>query len=239
MTGIIEAIDGFDKQLLLYLNGLNSDFGDILMWILSEKLTWLPLIIALLYVVIKNKGREAILIVIGLALAITFADQISSSLFKPLIGRLRPSRDPFIMGDVHIVNGYRGGKFGFVSSHAANVFAVALFAAMLFKEKYFTGIILLWAVTVAYSRVYLGVHYPLDIICGGMVGALSGILAYWLYLKAMLWLPAFRQLTSDKPGVFYTQSAFVRRDISELSILFIFFYISVILFAKLTVEFVS
>lgn len=237
--GVIEAIDGFDKQLLLFLNSINSDFGDILMWIFSEKLTWLPLILVLLYVVIKNKGRETILVILGLAIAITLADQVASSLFKPVVERLRPSRDPSIMNQIHIVNGYRGGKYGFVSSHAANVFAVAVFTAMLFRERLYSVVILIWAVSVAYSRIYLGVHYPMDILCGAIVGVLAGYVALWLYHKMISRFPGFRKLILDKPDVVYTSSGYNRKDIIGLSGLFVFFFISVLVVAKLVVEFVS
>ena len=236
---LLETIDAFDKNLLLSLNGHHSNFSDVFMWILSEKLTWLPLILALLYVIIKNKSREAILIVVGLALAITFADQISSSIFKPLVERFRPTHAPSIMDQVHIINGYRGGKYGFVSSHAANVFAVALFTALTFRDRFYSTVIVLWAITVAYSRIHLGVHYPLDVFCGGLVGVVSGIAAHWIYLKALLWLPAFRNISSDKPGVFYTSTGYIRKDVTLLSVLFIFFYSSIFICSKLMVEFLS
>lgn len=237
--GILEIIDSLDKELLLYLNSLHSLFGDVFMWVLSAKLTWLPLIVLLLALIVKNKGRESILIILGIALAILLADQVASSFFKPLVERLRPSRSPSIMHELHIVNNYRGGLYGFVSSHSANVFAVAVFTSLLFKYRSYTLVILIWAASVSYSRIYLGVHYPMDIICGAICGIASGYIAYAVYRWSSKMLPFLRsEVPSTSQGSF-SSTLFVKRDITILISAFIWFYVCLVVYTSVVLSFVS
>lgn len=136
----------------------------------------------LLYIIIKNnKIQEALLTIIMIALVITLADQIASGLCKPFFARFRPTQDPNIMYMVDIVNEYRGGQFGFISSHAANTFAISVFLSLLIKRKSLTFMLLFWAVLNSYSRIYLGVHYPGDILFGTIEGCFIGYLIYLLY----------------------------------------------------------
>ena len=122
----------YDQDLLLQWNGSNSIFADAFMWVATSTYIWIPLAIVLLYVIIKNnKGSDALLTIIAFALVITLADQIASGICKPLFQRFRPTQDPEIMHLIDIVNGYRGGRYGFISSHAANTFGVAVFVSML------------------------------------------------------------------------------------------------------------
>ena len=173
----------FDKELLLAMNGSDSPFWDNFMWIHTGTLVWIPLIVALLYVVIKNNAwRETLLVFVMLAVVVLLADRISSGFFKPFFHRFRPTHDPEIMGLVDIVNGYRGGKYGFLSSHAANSFGLVTFLALLFRQKIVTGAMVLWALLHCYSRIYLGVHFPGDILCGILLGMLVGWGVYWAYL---------------------------------------------------------
>jgi undecaprenyl-diphosphatase len=125
-----------------------------------------------------------VLTVIFIVLAITLADQISVKCFKFVFERLRPSHNPEIKNQVNILNGYRGGQFGFVSSHAANTFALAAFTTRLFRNRYFAWFIFIWAAVVSYSRIYLGVHYPLDILGGAILGMILGYLVFYLYKLA-------------------------------------------------------
>jgi undecaprenyl-diphosphatase len=121
-------------------------------------------------------------VLVCIALTILLADQITSTFMKPFFSRLRPTHDPELENLVHIVNGYRGGKFGFASSHAANTFGLAMFVFLLFRNRSkHVAWIFLWAAVVAYSRIYLGVHYPGDIIVGGFVGMICAFGCYHLF----------------------------------------------------------
>lgn len=178
----IQQLIETDQSLLLALNDSSSLLWDGVMWIVTDTKTWIPAIIALLYVVFKNnKLYQGLTIVLMFALAVTIADQIASGICKPYFARPRPAQDPEIMYLVHVVNGYRGGMYGFMSSHAANTFVVAMLASLIIRSLPFTVMIFLWAAIPTFSRIYLGVHYPGDIVCGGLEGCLTGVLVYLLY----------------------------------------------------------
>src|SRR5690606_33867094 len=167
----------------LALNRLNTEFMDSVMVFISGKLEWIPLYIVLLYFVYKKYGKHTWIILIGAALTVTLADQISVQLFKNVFERLRPCHNPDINEMVHIVNNKCGGQFGFVSSHATNTFAIATFLGLLLKgakKKTTLVLLLIWATIVSYSRIYLGVHYPLDVLCGGILGVGIGYFVYRL-----------------------------------------------------------
>ncbi len=177
---MIEQLLNWDSSLFLYLNSFHTDFLDNFFWIVTQTKTWIPLYITFIFFIIKTKKQEAAWILLGLILTVVIADQVASSILKELVGRFRPSRDPALSGLVHIVNNYTGGKFGFVSSHAANSFAFALFSSLIIKNRMYAFVIFLWAFINAYSRIYLGVHYPLDIIGGIMVGFIAVWIVYAL-----------------------------------------------------------
>jgi undecaprenyl-diphosphatase len=163
-----------DQQLLLFLNSLNSPFWDQVMYAISGKFIWIPLYLAILiYLGIKYK-RKFLVILLFIILGIT--------LFKNVFQRLRPCHEPALEGLVHLVKGECGGKYGFVSSHATNSFYVALFSLLFIRKRWFTITMVLWAAVIGYSRIYLGVHYPGDVICGSMLGALIGWSIYRLYI---------------------------------------------------------
>ena len=180
---MFSAFAAADRELFLFLNGLNSPFMDVVMSYVSGRLFWLPLYAVLLAGLIYHYRAKVVPVLLAVALCVTVADQISSSILKPLVERPRPCHSPFIGSEVHIVDGC-GGMYGFVSSHAANTFGLALLLWLLFRRRYpAVAWLFAWAVLVGYSRIYMGVHYPLDILGGYIVGAVSAIMSYKLYVS--------------------------------------------------------
>lgn len=188
----MESIIAFDRQMFLIINGMHNQVLDFVMFWLSDKYIWIPFYALLLFLLIKNNKRQWWLVVLSLILLVTLTDQISVKLFKDVFLRLRPCHEPLLEGMVRTLNGHCGGSYGFVSSHAANTFGLAVFVGTVLRSKYrfLLPFLLIWAALISYSRVYLGVHYPGDVIAGGIVGALTGYLLYllFLFLKARLTL---------------------------------------------------
>ena len=202
----MNTLISLDQQWLLAINGWHSEWADMLMWYVSKSATWLPLYALLLGLVVyrfgiqwyrnspntpitpntqntptlsKQKALLRVLIVLaGFAVTVGLSDFVSSGLIKPWVCRLRPTHEPALAGMVHLVNGYTGGMYGFVSSHAANTMACALLFSLLYRNKYATVGLMLWVALNCYSRMYLGVHYPGDIIGGLLVGAALASLTY-------------------------------------------------------------
>ncbi|MDP2113962.1 MAG: phosphatase PAP2 family protein [Bacteroidota bacterium] len=179
---ILEAIRQIDQTLLLFLNSFHNSFWDKANILWTSKEIWYPFYALMLYFIIKKYRRNSIYIIIILALAIAVSDQFSG-LIKDLTQRLRPTHDPNLNGLIHnIVN--KGGLYGFFSAHAANSFTVAAFTTFLFRNRWYSMLIFIWAIVVSYTRIYLGLHFPLDILTGCVWGILTGFAAY----KAILWI---------------------------------------------------
>jgi Membrane-associated phospholipid phosphatase len=199
---LIHTLTGWDTQLFLAINGCHSAFFDRFMYVFSAKFTWVPLYISVLYVLIKHWKKQAVWMVIALILCIVISDQVSSGLIKQLVQRPRPSHNESLNALIHLVNNYSGGMYGFVSSHAANSIGFALLSGLLFKQKLYTYVLFLWAVVTAYSRIYLGVHYPLDVLGGAVVGVMAALLCYWAITKYRPALkPADDQLSTIVPVI--------------------------------------
>lgn len=181
---MLDFLKDIDQSVFLFLNGCNSGLFDFLMWWFSDKLIWIPFYLFLLYLIIKQYGWESLAILLSLALLIALSDQ-ASGFIKDSVQRFRPSNEPNLAGQVRSLNGYLGGNYGFVSSHASNSFALAYFLWSFLKSKYkfIAPLLLIWAVLVSYSRIYLGVHYPGDIVGGAILGTFLAWLVVLLYQK--------------------------------------------------------
>jgi undecaprenyl-diphosphatase len=179
----MEELIQLDKQLLLWFNGSDSLFLDGLVKTLTTATTWIPLYLSLFYLVLKNNDNvQKVLLVLGCAgLCVFLAGSLNDLFVKPWVARWRPSRDPEIAMLVDVVNGYRGGRYGFFSSHAANTFSLAIFFTLLVRSKVLSVAMILWSLLNCWTRLYLGVHFPGDILCGLLWGGVVGTGMWFLH----------------------------------------------------------
>lgn len=179
----METLLQADRELLLFFNQMYSPLWDNFFWVFTSIPVWIPLYLAIIFVFFKRLELRGVWALLAVVLVIVLCDQISSSFFKEFFERLRPSHEPTLEGIVRLVNDKKGGRFGFVSSHAANSFGLAMFTALLFRKWYFSVFIFLWALVNSYSRIYMGLHYPGDILGGLILGVLCGVFVYWMYKR--------------------------------------------------------
>lgn len=175
-------LSDIDARLLLIVNGAHSPFFDSVMWCISGRWIWVPFYAVLAYLLFRRMSwKRASICLVTIGLIILAADQTCATLIRPEIGKLRPANlnNP-LSSFVHVVNGYRGGRYGFPSCHAANTFALAVFMSLVIRHKWFTVMMFSWAFVVSYSRMYLGVHYFGDLFCGATIGSLFAVLFYYL-----------------------------------------------------------
>ena len=179
----MEELIQLDKQLLLWFNGSDSLFLDGLVKTLTTATTWIPLYLGLFYLVLKNNDNvQKVLLVLGCAgLCVFLAGSLNDLFVKPWVARWRPSRDPEIAMMVDVVNVYRGGSYGFFSSHAANTFSLAIFFTLLVRSKVLSVAMVLWSLLNCWTRLYLGVHFPGDILCGLLWGGVVGTGMWFLH----------------------------------------------------------
>ncbi len=180
---MIEFLINIDHKLLLLINGWHSPFWDQVMWLASSKLFWVPLYLFILGWLVKTYKRRFWVLLFFIILLVVLTDQTSVQLFKKVFLRPRPCHNETLAPLVHLVKGHCGGMYGFVSSHASNMFGVATFSALLLRNRTYTWLIYLWAAWVGYSRIYLGVHYPSDVVGGAILGTFLGWLVWWLFQK--------------------------------------------------------
>lgn len=181
---MLEALKNIDNAILLLINGHHSPFFDGFMMAMSNRFIWIPLYLILAYIVYRKFGNRGFLIIMLAGVAVGLSDQLASHLIKNMVMRYRPSHNLILATKLHFVNDYRGGLYGFVSSHAANTFALALFLSLMMPEKRKLILFLFcWVALVCYSRMYLGVHYPSDIAGGIIIGGFSAWLMYKIYFK--------------------------------------------------------
>lgn len=189
---MLDQLIQLDKDLFLFLNGLGTEAWDGFWMFMTITRNSAPLYLLLLYLTYKHFGlKKTAVVLVGIALLITCTDQLSN-FFKYGLARLRPCHDPEISTAMRLVKSYCGGQFGYFSAHAANSFGPAIFFTVLFrnKVKYIGWILVLWACVVAYSRIYIGVHYPLDVVTGALVGSFFG----WVFARLAIF--AFQKIGS-------------------------------------------
>ena len=207
VQGLLET----DRLATLSINGSESIFLDGVASLYTSVIVWIPLMLMAFLLLVRNVPPKRILYVLFLvAITVLLCDQLSSAVCKPFFQRLRPTRDPYILNMVDTVNGYRGGLYGFISSHAANSFGVAMLFMMLVKDRWFGISVTIWAILNSLIRVYLGVHFLGDVIAGAAVGCLIGSFTYWLY-----YLVARKDRTRrfHDSSLLYTRSGFMRSDV--------------------------
>lgn len=175
---MLEKLNDLDTQLFLLINGEHNSFFDPIMYWTSDKLFWVPFYAFLLYIIIREYKKKSVYIVLCIAFLITICDQTASHLIKNVVKRLRPSHEPSLENLVHLSKAGSGGQYGFISSHSANAFGLATFLIILLPKKYnwLKCVLTFWALLIAYSRIYNGVHYPGDVIVAGLLGILYGYL---------------------------------------------------------------
>ena len=182
MTGTLAfQFPEWDKQLFIFLNGLHTSWLDPIMTTFSAHWLWAPLYLTIAFFMIRKAGWWGLVALLGVGLAFALTDQLSVHLFKNVFQRMRPCHEADIQAVMHQLEGC-GGRFGFISNHAANTFGLAIFTSLFFSKRWYSIAIFSWASLVAYSRIYVGKHYPLDIICGAAFGLLIGFLVYCLYI---------------------------------------------------------
>jgi undecaprenyl-diphosphatase len=170
---MLDELNRIDQQAFLWLNGQHSPFWDTIMFHVSSKPEWIPLYVIILGLIIWKYRWKSLWLILAAVLLITLSDQFAN-LLKAAVRRIRPCKDPEIGYLVHLVRDYCSGLYGFVSGHAANSFALATFVSLLFRRTWVTAGMVFWAALLSYSRIYMGVHYPGDVIAGAILGAVLG-----------------------------------------------------------------
>lgn len=181
----LESLIDLDQALLLWFNGSDSLFLDRFVEILTWGFTWTPLYVALFYLVVKNNETmlQIGLVMVCAGFCILLATGMAEGIIKPLIARPRPSLDPYLKYTVNVVDNHRESGFSFFSAHAANTMSLAVFISLLVRNKFFSVVMVVWSLLNCWTRLYLGVHYPIDILCGIVWGIISGLVSYWTFYK--------------------------------------------------------
>lgn len=180
---MLEDVLDLERDAFFTLNGSHTAFWDNFMWLYSYKFTWVFFYLCFFIILIyKRHWKEILLIVFTISLLVLLCDQVSSSIFKPIFQRFRPTHHPEFMNEVVTVFDYRGGRYGFISGHSANSFGFATLTGLIFRNYIFTFMIFIFALVTAYSRIYLGVHFISDVVVGALVGIIIGYCVYRFYV---------------------------------------------------------
>ena len=210
VDGLVSSLEAIDKQYLLAMNGSGSLYLDRVARTLTTAFTWVPFYISLFYIVLKNSENfQKVLFILGAAgLCVVLAGNVDDLIVKPLVARWRPAHDPEIGVLVDVVDGYRGGKYGFFSAHASNTFSIAVLFCWLVRSRILSLAMVIWSLTNCWTRVYLGVHYPGDILVGLTWGLLVGSGVYFLFCRLTRHHNLERKYVSSQ----YTSTGFERHD---------------------------
>ena len=223
----VQTVIDIDRQVLGVINGAHSAFLDTLMVTLTSAVTWIPLYLALLYLVVKNNENMAQIgwVMLCCALCFFITEFVTDGLVKPAVARPRPGNDPEWMYMVHVVNGRRGLDYSFFSAHAANTFGIAVFFCLLVRDSVFSWLMVTWSLVNCYTRLYLAMHYPSDIMVGLAFGALVGATVYLLYSLV------FKQISTNQKYVSsqYTATGYNLVDVDVVACVLVFTYLVAII----------
>ena len=203
-------VEAFDKQCLLAVNGSDSLYLDRVVRTLTNAWTWVPFYISMFYIVLKNNDniRKVLFVLGGAAICVVLAGSVDDLIVKPTVARWRPTHDPEIGMLVDIVDGYRGGRYGFFSAHAANTFSLAVYFCWLVRSRLLSVAVVLWSFTNCWTRLYLGVHFPGDILVGLCWGGIVGCIAWLFYYRMTRGMGTGRHFISAK----YTKTGYRLED---------------------------
>lgn len=198
---MVENLVELEREFFLLLNSPHTPYMDSVMYVISAALPWIIFIILFVaFISVREDKREILLVLLGLLLLVLVADGISSGIIKPIFQRHRPTHHPLTQDDVLTVLNYRGGNYGFISGHTTNFFAFAAFSSLVVRNRWYSIMSHVVAATVAYSRIYLGVHFITDVIPGLIVGTVTGWLIYLLYRESRI---TFLEVPRDQASQSY------------------------------------
>lgn len=185
LTDLLSMLKAMDTMVFLTVNSHHNAYFDSVMWLVSGKLIWVPMYVSLFFVLLKNYSYKVVFaILLAIGVVILFTDSFTAQVIRPWVCRLRPSNlDNPMSTMVHIVDGYRGGAYGFPSNHASNTWGLAFFITFLFRRYKLTFFFFLWALLVCYSRMYLGVHYFGDLLIGGLLALVGASTVFYVFRK--------------------------------------------------------
>ena len=185
LADLLSMLKAMDTMVFLTVNSHHNAYFDSVMWLVSGKLIWVPMYVSLFFVLLKNYSYKVVFaILLAIGVVILFTDSFTAQVIRPWVCRLRPSNlDNPMSSMVHIVDGYRGGAYGFPSNHASNTWGLAFFITFLFRRYKLTFFFFLWALLVCYSRMYLGVHYFGDLLIGGLLALAGASTVFYVFRK--------------------------------------------------------